>query len=229
MIWKRSAGRPRRTYRPCRGTKGLSASSKTAVSTTPAARRGSISLARHGEPALSRKVRLNATEYRKFWATYEVGSIRADQAPPSAILEVAGGADVLFSSTRIRAIETATLVAGGRPFITDEVFIEAPLPPPRLPSFIRLNPKIWGFVSRFCWWFFNWHDHGEESRALATVRSQAATARLVAEAEAGRHVLLLAHGFFNRLIEIELKRLGWKRVSGRGYRYWSARRFEKGA
>ena len=226
MIWKRSAGRPRRTYRPCRGTKGLSASSKTAVSTTPAARRGSISLARHGEPALSRKVRLNATEYRKFWATYEVGSIRADQAPPSAILEVAGGADVLFSSTRIRAIETATLVAGGRPFITDEVFIEAPLPPPHFPAWFKLPPKYWGAVARFWWHVFNHHE-GQETRREAEARSETAARALIARAESGQDVLVLAHGYFNHMVGRRLRADGWSLVHNQGFKYWSQRRYEK--
>ena len=50
----------------------------------PAATRraGSIVLARHGEPALSRKVRLTAREYRDWWALYEAGGIIAGQSPP---------------------------------------------------------------------------------------------------------------------------------------------------
>ena len=39
---------------------------------TTRSRTGAIILARHGEPALSRKVRLNAEQYREFWAKYEV-------------------------------------------------------------------------------------------------------------------------------------------------------------
>jgi hypothetical protein len=35
-----------------------------------------ITLARHGEPALSRKVRLNAPEYGDWWGRYEVGGSR---------------------------------------------------------------------------------------------------------------------------------------------------------
>lgn len=40
---------------------------------SPPARPGVITLARHGEPALSRKVTLNAPQYGDWWARYEEG------------------------------------------------------------------------------------------------------------------------------------------------------------
>jgi broad specificity phosphatase PhoE len=194
----------------------------------PAARPpGTIVLARHGEPALSRKIRLHAAGYREWWARYEEGGLLPGQAPPAGLLEIARQADVIFASTRLRAVETAEAVAGGKPFVRDPAFIEAPLPSPPLPSFIRLRPRTWGFVSRVAWWFFGYHD-GQESRPEAEVRAAAVTDRLVVSAEAGETVLVLAHGFFNTLIERELKRRGWLRVEGRGYRYWSAKRFARG-
>ena len=185
-----------------------------------------MTLARHGKPALSRACRLNAEEYRHWWSVYEEGGILPGQTPPPTIVAVGSTADVIVASTRRRAIETAQMVADGKPIQTDSVFIEAPLPPPGLPGFIRLNPRIWGFVSRFLWWFFN-HHHGEESRGQSQVRAKQAADQLIHIAETGRDVLLIAHGFFNRVIEIELKRAGWRRVSGRGYKYWSTKRYER--
>jgi broad specificity phosphatase PhoE len=199
------------------------------TSTTPvsAPKPGSITLARHGEPALSRKIRLNAAEYREWWGRYELGGILPEQAAPHGLLEIARGADVIFASERRRAIESATLVVGDKTFVRDPVFIEAPLPPPPFPAFVRFNPKIWGFVSRFCWWYFGYSD-GEESRKEAEARAARAADLLTAPAEAGQEVLVLAHGFFNTMIGIELKRRGWRRVDGRGWRYWNTRRFAKG-
>ncbi|HET6971893.1 MAG TPA: histidine phosphatase family protein, partial [Phenylobacterium sp.] len=57
------------------------------ANTAPPARlrHGAIILARHGEPALSRKVKLSAAGYREFWANYEVLGILPGQTPPQAL------------------------------------------------------------------------------------------------------------------------------------------------
>jgi broad specificity phosphatase PhoE len=192
----------------------------------PAKRLGAITLARHGEPALSRKVRLTAMEYRDFWARYEVMGLLPGQTPPASLLGHVDECHVLISSTRLRAIESAQAVGRGRPFTPDEVLIEAPLPPPNWPSWIRLSPRIWGFLARFHWWFFN-HHQGEESRAQAEARADLAAASLVAIAESGQNVVVLAHGFFNLLIDRALRKRGWRRTFREGYKYWSTRRFER--
>jgi broad specificity phosphatase PhoE len=189
-------------------------------------KRGTIVLARHGEPDISRDVRLSAAEYRVFWAAYEETGLAPGQVPPDPLLAHAGAAEVLICSTRPRAIESAAAVAAGRVVSRDAVFIEAPLPPPRLPGFVRLSPKVWGFIARFWWWFFNHHD-GEESRDQALARAERAADLLEGHAAEGRDVVLLAHGFFNHMIGDALRRRGWRLVRGDGWKYWSIRRFER--
>ena len=184
-------------------------------------------LARHGEPELSRDTRLDADGYRDWWARYEEGGILAGQTPPTGLLEMARHADIIFASTRRRAVETAEAVVQGKHFIRAPVFIEAPLPPPPLPGYVRLNPRTWGFISRVCWWFFG-HNEGQETRDQAEARARDVSRRLIDAAETGQNVLVLAHGFFNTMVGRELKRAGWKTVEGRGYRYWSTRRFVRG-
>ena len=191
-----------------------------------AGKTGSITLARHGEPALSRKVKLSSKQYREFWSRYELMGLLPGQSPPQHLLDFADACDVLISSTRLRAIESAQAVGRGRPFTHDEVLIEAPLPPPRWPAWIKLSPRIWGFLARFHWWFFN-HHQGEENRAAAEARAAVAAERLEAIAATGQNVLVLAHGFFNVLIDRALRKRGWRRVSREGYKYWSTRRFER--
>jgi broad specificity phosphatase PhoE len=183
-------------------------------------------LARHGEPALSRDIKLTAPGYRDWWARYEEGGILTGQTPPPGLLEMSRQAHVIFASTRRRAMETAQAVVQDRPVIHDPIFIEAPLPPPPLPRAIQMNPRTWGFVSRVAWWFFGHHE-GQETKREAVVRAREAASRLVEAAEAGQNVLVLAHGFFNTMVGMELKRLGWSKVEGRGYKYWSSKRFER--
>jgi broad specificity phosphatase PhoE len=187
---------------------------------------GVIILARHGEPALSRKIKLDAPAYDRWWAAYEAGGILPGQTPPPDLLQAARDADVIFSSTRRRAVETAEAVAAGRPFSREPILVEAPLPAPKAPRSLRLGPRAWGVITRFLWYLG--HSAGQESRSSAWVRAREVADRLEGEAAGGRTVLVLAHGFFNGMVGVELTRRGWRCVRDRGFKYWSARRFEKG-
>jgi hypothetical protein len=68
---------------------------------------GAITLARHGEPALSRKCMITSDQYRDWWGRYEIGGQRAGQTPPQDLLTAAEGAGPIYASTRPRAHETA--------------------------------------------------------------------------------------------------------------------------
>ena len=186
---------------------------------------GSITLARHGEPALSRRIRLDAAGYTRWWAAYEEGGILPGQTPPDGLLELARQAEVIFASTRRRAVETAEAVVAGRHFVRDPLFVEAPLPPPRLPPFLRFGPRTWGVLARTSWWFGA--HAGQESRPAAQARAREAADRLVRAAESEGRVLLLAHGYFNLMVGRELKRRGWRLAENRGFKYWALRRFER--
>ena len=190
-----------------------------------ARRPGSVILARHGEPALSRKVRLNADGYRDWWARYEEGGLKEGQTVPEPLAATARQAGAIIASTRLRSVQTARAVAGDRGFVPDALFIEAPLPPPPLPGWLKLSPRLWGFVSRVSWWFFD-HHLDQESRAQAQARADEAALRLIERAEDGQDVLVLAHGFFNTMVGRSLRRHGWRLTSDEGWRYWSARRYE---
>ena len=199
-----------------------------APSPTPSARLpGSITLARHGEPALSRRVKLDGPGYRRWWAAYEEGGILPGQAPPEGLLSLTRQADVIFASTRRRAVETADAVVAGKHFVRDPIFIEAPLPPPPLPRFVRLNPRTWGFLSRCAWWFLRYSPPDEESRAVAEARAREACDRLIRAAETEGDVLLVAHGFFNAMLARELAKRRWRRVEDHGYGYWAVKRFQR--
>jgi broad specificity phosphatase PhoE len=188
--------------------------------------RRAIALARHGEPALSRKVKLSSSGYRDWWAVYEEGGIHDNQSPPGSLKALAKRAVAVLASTRLRAQQTAKAVTCGRDFASDAIFIEAPLPPPPLPDFIKLSPPIWGFVSRVAWYLG--YGEGGETRHEAEARARLAADRLIEAAESGGEVLLLAHGYFNHMIGAALKAKGWKKVQDEGFKYWSVRRFEQG-
>jgi broad specificity phosphatase PhoE len=184
-----------------------------------------VILARHGRPALSRRTLLSADDYRAWWAEYEAGGLKAGQAVPENLKAMAVEAGAIIASTRRRSVETATMVGAGREFLSEAMFIEAPLPPPRWPRWLKLPPMAWGFVARVWWWFLN-HHPDEESRHEAEARADEAARRLIDLAGRGQDVLVLAHGFFNAMIARSLRRRGWRCTVNGGYGYWSARRFE---
>lgn len=195
-----------------------------AAQATPAF--GAIILARHGEPALSRKCLITSDDYRDWWGRYEVGGLRAGQTPPQTLLTAAEGAGAIYASSRRRAQETARAVARDREVLVDALFIEAPLPPPHFPAWIKLSPRYWGVISRFWWHVFNHHE-GQETRAEAEVRADQAARILIARAGEGQDVLVLAHGYFNHMVGQKLKAHGWRLAHNQGFKYWSQRRYEK--
>lgn len=197
-----------------------------AASAEAQAGHGAIILARHGEPALSRKCMITSAQYRDWWGQYEVGGLRAGQTPPQTLLTAAEGAGAIYASTRPRAQETARAVAPGRDVLVDALFIEAPLPPPAFPAWVKLSPRYWGVISRLWWHLFNHHD-GQETRAEAEVRADQAARVLIARAGEGRDVLVLAHGYFNHMVGRRLKANGWRLAHNQGFKYWSQRRYEK--
>ena len=186
---------------------------------------GAVILARHGEPALSRRCRLSADQYREWWADYEIGGLAEGQTPPAALQHIADQAGFIIASTRLRSVETAQALSCGRAFAEDPIFVEAPLPPPHWPHWLKLSPRIWGVVSRFWWWWFNHHD-SQESRAEAEARAAEAARQLADLASSGQDVLVVAHGFFNAMVGRALGQVGWRCTSNGGYGYWAARRFE---
>lgn len=198
---------------------GETLESKRAAAPSP----GAIIIARHGKPDCDRRQRIDWRGYVEWWGRYERSGLEADQPPPEGLVAQAAGADTIFASHIRRAIETAGAVAGGKPVIQDPVFAEAPLPPPRIWG--KRRPRHWGVLARISWWLGN--AHGEETRQEAELRAEAAVATLTARALRGETVVLLAHGWFNRMMRPVLKRQGWVETANNGDRYWAFRRYEK--
>lgn len=180
---------------------------------------GWIALARHGKPALSRKVRLNRYQYRDWWRMYDASGLAPGQSPPPGLCELGAQADLVLASTLRRAVETAQAVHSAKPIVQNDLFVEAALPPPPLPG--RYNPGAWGVLARAAWWCGMSGE--EESRREADARAHRAALFLIAKAETGENVLLLAHGWFNRMIRPHLRKQGWACRTDGGDKYWSHR------
>ncbi len=187
---------------------------------------GRIITARHGRPNLSRDVTITAREYGEWWARYDESGLHPDERPPESLIKLAEGAKTVLSSTLPRAIETAAKATGGaREAPADPMFVEAPLPPPPLPDFLKLRPGHWGVVSRI-FWMFGYAPAGVEHNRETWARVDEIAARLDALSQKG-DVLLCAHGYLNWMIDRRLLRAGWKRTEREGgNHYWSWRIYE---
>ncbi len=183
-----------------------------------------IIIARHGKPALSRKVKLNWREYREWWKEYDKGGLQAEQKIPKRLQNWVNKADVVISSSLRRAVESAELAAGRKPdFIYDEL-IEAALPSPHLGP-LKIRPKSWGTWSRIVW-YWGWPD-GMESHGEARARANAMCDVLAGHAKDGKIIYVSGHGWFNRMLKGSLMKRGWKCKSQNGDLHWSHRRFER--
>lgn len=187
---------------------------------------GWIITARHGRPHVDRSVKITSREYDGWWKNYDLAGLAPDQQPPGSLCEIAQNCDVVFSSTLPRAIETASaLVAGTRDVPTDQMFVEAPLPPPPVP-FLKLTPTTWGVISR-SFWFWGYAPGSTESVGQARDRVEGVADRLIGLASGGNSVLLCAHGYLNWMIDRRLANRGWKKtVHEGGNNYWSYRVYQ---
>ena len=186
--------------------------------------RGPIIISRHGRPALDRKLgpRLRWRDYVEWWARYEAGPLADGQEAPEPLKKIVEDADLVFASGRLRAQQTARFAAPHLTAEHDPLFNEAPLPPPKLTG-VRALPKTWNILARSAW--LAGHALDGESIAEARLRANAAARRLHDASEGGK-VYLAAHGWFNRMLRPELRRLGWVCVQDGGDQYWSYRVYE---
>ena len=186
--------------------------------------RGPIIVSRHGRPALDRSAgpKLSWQDYQDWWERYEAGSLAKDQAPPENLKSIIANVDVVLSSVRPRAIETANWATNGRDPQPNAVFNEAPLPPPRFARH-KFLPKTWNIFARTYW--LAGHKLDGESVSEARARAQSA-AEVLHETAASQSVYLAAHGWFNRMLRRPLRRLGWVCVYDGGDKYWSYRVYE---
>ncbi|RFB03995.1 histidine phosphatase family protein [Parvularcula marina] len=175
---------------------------------------------------MDRNVRITAKEYGEWWAQYDLSGLAPGQEPSEELKTIAAECDVIICSTMPRAIETAAKIVGDATRIVprDAIFVEAPLPAPPIP-FLKLNPTMWGRVSRV-FWFLGFAPNGMESHLAARRRVKRVIGRLVEYAERGEDVLLAAHGYLNWMIDGEIRRMGWQRVQHHGGNdFWSFRAY----
>ncbi|WP_206702532.1 histidine phosphatase family protein [Cupriavidus basilensis] len=175
-----------------------------------------ITLMRHGQPNLAMLDKVSARDMQGWIAQYDLSEI-INQPAPEASVELAATAKVIVSSSAPRAL-TSVRALGLAPTLVDEIFCEAQLPYGRW-TLPRLSPFTWALILRVLW--LCGFSGKVESARKARMRADTAAQRLQSLASEGP-VLLLGHGFMNRMIGKQLKAAGWTQEKTDGNRYWSA-------
>ncbi|TNE56986.1 MAG: histidine phosphatase family protein [Alphaproteobacteria bacterium] len=180
-----------------------------------------IHLVRHGKPNISRDVWLTRRQYIAWWASYTHVGLDPNDAPRSDTQVTAQECPSILSSSLKRAVETAEILADGKPIASSELFVEAPLPPLWIFGWLKAKPIAWGTLSRITWWMG--FSAGQESHWQAKQRAWNAVDELSQLAQEHGDVMLCGHGWFNRMIAKRLRQSGWKRSGKGGDAYWTCR------
>ncbi len=175
---------------------------------TPA--KHSITLIRHGPPAVSVRQKVRGHQFRQFVERYDAAKIAQRALPPLAVRQVVSRADFVFTSSRPRAMHTAELLGVVVPAVIDPQFREIEFPVD-FPRYLRFSALVWSMIALILW------RMGYSSRSESLVRARARACAAVdllegqsqGQFEGAGSVVLVAHAGINRLIAKELRKRGW--------------------
>jgi broad specificity phosphatase PhoE len=112
--------------------------------------------------------------------------------------------EVVYTSDLERSLETGKLL--GHNVIQDSLFREAEIPLFKFPA-IRLRAKLWLAISRSLWLLGI--KRNCESFKEARQRTKRVVERIDLQLFEKERIVIVGHGFLNRLIKKELLRQGW--------------------
>ena len=185
-----------------------------------------IILVRHGKPAIAIAPRTSHHEFRTYIDDYEEAGLDPTSAPPEELQDLIGELRVVFTSGRNRATQSARALAPNAELIVDPLFVESPLASPRIPL-LKMQVAKWAVVSRLMWYVgFSPRIEGYRKSKRRAVR---AAETLIDRARQDGQAALVAHGYFNYLIGIELRRRGFKQTGTHRARYWNDVTYERSA
>ncbi len=180
-----------------------------------------IILVRHGKSLLVENMPVNIGGFKEWVEKYDTSGILEEPSFPPETLLKASGAKMVLTSDLKRAVQSAEMLKPDIKAAADPVFREVAMSVPLSgPKGLKLTAGWWAVIFR-CLWLYGYAGGGESFQA-AKKRAAAATGILDKSAREHGDVLLVGHGFFNRMIGKELKKLGWQRRSKNDSRHWSS-------
>ena len=180
-----------------------------------------ISLIRHGKSKHIENNRITCTEFQEWIEKYDSNGVFEENHYPSVTIEKISKAKIVITSDLKRSIESARLLNLNRNIgvVSDALFRETELPTFPRKWGLKLSPNSWAVILRCLW--FSGYSRQCESLANAKQRAKKASEQLVNYAEEHKSVVLVGHGFFNRLIAEELKKVGWEGKRKSSVKHWN--------
>jgi len=177
-----------------------------------------IILIRHGKPAIPTAPVARHGEFRTYIDAYEEAGLDPTDAPPAELRDLVRELDAIFTSGKKRAADSAKALAPQAELIVDPLFAESPLASPRIPL-LKMKVTKWAVVSRLMW--YAGFSPKIEGYRKSKRRAKQAAEILIKRAQTNGGTALVAHGYFNYLIGIELRRRGFKQTGSHKAKYWN--------
>jgi len=177
-----------------------------------------IALLRHGKPDIQTNKRLSASSFSQWVQHYNKSGIQPASYPDSDIVKYLKKYNAVICSSLPRSIDSAKALGADNIILFSAQFNEAGLPTIK-GYFIKLKPALWSIIVRILWLFG--YTKNSESYKENKQRAQHAAELLIQLAEQHQNILLVGHGFFNRLLSKELLAAGWHADKKPGLQYWS--------
>lgn len=180
-----------------------------------------ISLIRHGKSTHVENSRITYKEFGNWIEKYDSCGVFEENTYPSTTLEKIASANIVVTSDLKRSIDSSRLLTKNENIkvISDALFREVELPVPFGLRGVKLSSNSWAVILRLLW--FSGYSRQCESLIRAKQRAKRASEQLVKYAEEYKTVVLVGHGFFNRLIAEELQRMGWEGKRKASAKHWN--------
>ena len=178
-----------------------------------------ISFIRHGRSRSSEKKRMKSSDFTEWVADYDrEGVFEEGDYPPDTVKRIST-AGIVFSSHLSRSVESASLL-NAEGTVSDSLFREAELPHINRDILkVKMPPGLWAVSLRVIWLLG--YSKGCESYRSTKRRALQAADKLIESAESHQTVVLVGHGFFNRMIARELRKKGWSGRRWPGSKHWN--------
>ncbi len=184
---------------------------------------GTITLIRHGPPAVSLRQRVAGHQFRRFVERYDAAKIARASLPPRSAQQAVARAARVVASHRPRATHTAELLGASKLDLVDVRFREIEFPVD-FSRYFCFSALTWTMIA-LTLWRLGYRDRCE-SFALAQQRARQAADVLENQTVQGS-VVLVAHCVINKLISKELRRRGWRGPRIPGIRHWGCTTYRR--